>query len=173
MEKVLALFAALALLVVFPTTALAAPPKPFTATGVVTGIESGVVQLLPVGFITRGEPVSILIASSPDWTDLQWASVTTVHRSTSLVIDPGTGAISGVGDGAITVQTTGGLVLTGRFTFSISGHVDVSTGTISDLQDQGVFTVGGGGVRANGTFTLVVNPTTNNVVFSGGYTTNS
>lgn len=175
MQKFLAVLAVLALLAVMPAPALAAAPVPFTAYGGVLGVGSGAIQPLPVGFITRGEPVYIQIGYSPAWPELQGAIAQTVHKSTSLVTDPATGAIQGVGSGTITVSG-GGLSapLSGRFTFKISGHVDLSTGGIIDLHDEGVFNAEGGGEGANGTFTLDLAypydpPAHNLVVFSGAH----
>ncbi|MEK7873035.1 MAG: hypothetical protein AAB502_04135 [Chloroflexota bacterium] len=175
MKWLLAVLAVLALLAVQPAPVLAAAPQPFTAWGGVVGVGSGAIQPLPVGFITRGEAVNIQIGYSPAWPELQGAIAQTVHKSTSLVTDPATGAIRGVGHGTITVSG-GGLSapLTGQFTFKISGHVNLSTGNIIDLHDEGVFNAQGGGEGANGAFTLDLDlssfpPPTNVVVFKGAH----
>ncbi|GEM_PF-5162731 len=173
MRKFLAVLAVLALLAVQPAPALAAAPQPFTAYGAVVGVGSGAIQPLPVGFITRGEPVAIFIGVSPQWPEIAGAIVTTVHKSTSLVTDPTTGAIQGVGHGTMTVNAASGQ-LDGQFTFKISGHVDLSTGNIIDLHDEGVFNVQGASGGANGAFTLDLDmssfpPPTNLVVFKGSH----
>ncbi len=173
MRKFLAVLAVLALLAVMPAPALAAAPQPFTTYGVVVGVGSGAIQPLPIGFITRGEAVNILVVSSPAWPELQYALVETVHKSTSLVTDPTTGAIRGVGHGTMTVNAASGQ-LKGQFTLKITGHVDLSTGNIIDLHDEGKFEVQGSGGGANGVFTLDLDmssfpPPTNLVVFTGSH----
>ena len=157
------------LLVWGPSTALADPPTHFEALGEVTTSPTGDVRALAHGFITTNEFVDVKVSSSSGWDDLNGATLNTVHRSLSRLVSPD-GSFVGHGTGVITVTTASKQVLSGPFSFEISGHLDIATDILLDINDSGHFSIGGAGTsnsHANGSFTLVLSGTTSSVDISG------
>ena len=163
-----ALLLTLALLV--PNAATADGPQPFTGHGKsVAG--DGSVNFIPVGFLTTGEPVTIFIKQSTGWDDLRGATIETSHRSVATYTEE-PGGFAGVGNGTMTISLRNGTVLTGHFTFSLSGRVNASFELV-ELHDDGVFQAEGGGLQAQGTFVLEfdasVHPTVNTFDVAGQF----
>ena len=170
MVRTLLLVLLLTLGVLMPNTAAADGPQPFTGHGKsVAG--DGSVNFIPVGFLTTGEPVTIFIKQSTGWADLRGATIETSHRSVATYTDV-PGGFAGVGNGTMTISLRNGTVLTGHFTFSLSGRVN-GLFELVELHDEGVFQAEGGGLQAQGTFVLEfdasAHPTVNTVDFVGQF----
>ena len=134
-----------------PNAATADGPETFTGHGK-SAAGDGSVDFIPVGFLTTGEPVTAIIKTSTGWNDLKGAIIETTHRSVAKYTDE-PGGFAGVGNGTMTISLRNGTVLTGHFTFELSGHVN-SSFQLVDLHDEGVFQAEGAGIQAQGNFVL-------------------